>query len=210
MQGLENISKSSLVWFLLGGFAFLFVAISHFILQEYLKFPPCEQCVYVRYAFIVLGIGCWLLAWNPKGVFGALGILICAYGIFRGIVAALTLQKIQKALESETVVFGLKGCSLSPKFDFSLPWDVWIPTLFAPRGFCGLDIPMLHGVTDLSALQERLVAFYMDGWYLIPMWKFGTMAECAFAILLVYCAGIALVVWVRLYPLVIKFLKRKF
>ncbi|TLD80617.1 disulfide bond formation protein B [Helicobacter sp. MIT 11-5569] len=191
MQCLKNLSKKREVWFLFGVAAFFFVAFSHFILQKYLLLQPCEQCVYIRYAFVVLGIGCMLVAVNPKSLFGLFGILICIYALIKGIVAALMLDKIQKALQSETMVFGLKGCSLYPKFDFNLPLDIWIPQLFAPYGFCGIETPMINGIT-LSPLQEKLVAFYSEGWYLIPVLKFGTMAQCAFGIFILYAILITL------------------
>lgn len=181
-------------WFFLGILAFLFVAFSHFVLQRYLMLQPCEQCVYIRYAFVVLGFGCLLgmFAW-----FRYIGIGICIYALIKGILAALLLSKIQKAMQSETFIFGLKGCSLKPKFDFNLPLDVWIPSLFAPSGFCGIDTPMLNGIQTLSPLQEKLIALYANGWYLIPSLKFGTMAECALFIFVIYGVGIGILVLVN-------------
>ena len=121
---------------------------------------------------------------------GCFGVAICAYGITKGILSALILVKIQKALQSETFVFGLKGCSLSPSFDFNLPLDIWFPSLFAPKGFCGIDVPMLHETIKLSFLQEQLIDFYSDGWYLVPALKFGSMAECSLFIFVCYSVGI--------------------
>ncbi|MBX7489892.1 disulfide bond formation protein B [Helicobacter turcicus] len=192
MESLKRHNR--LFWLFLGVWAFLFVAFSHFVLQKYLFLQPCEQCVYIRYALVVLGFGCMIIAICPKSIVGFFGTLICAYALIKGIIAALTLNGIQKALQSETFIFGLKGCSLSPKFDFNLPLDVWIPTLFAPSGFCGRDIPILEGITNvqLSPLQEKFIALYYEGWYLIPALKFGTMAECALCIFVFYIVGITI------------------
>lgn len=191
MQSLKNLSEGYGSWLLLGLCAFLFVVFSHFVLQEYLMLPPCEQCVYIRYAFIVLGIGCWVMAIYPLGMLRYVGILICVYALIKGISAALVLDEIQQALQSETFVFGLKGCSLSPTFDFNLPLDSWIPQLFAPLGFCGYDVPIV-GEAPLSPLQEWLITLYSEGWYLIPTLKFGTMAQCAIGIFIFYVVVIAI------------------
>ncbi|MCI5968594.1 disulfide bond formation protein B [Helicobacter sp.] len=194
-----SFSQKRCVWIAFAVFAFLIVAFSHFVLQEYLFLQPCEQCVYIRYAFIVLGLGCCVIALSPRSIFGLFGIFICAYALARGVLAAFMLKGIQNALQSETFVFGLKGCSLNPKFDFNLPLDVWIPTLFAPSGFCGMDLPMLNRIQMLSPMQEWFVALYADGWYLIPTLKFGTMAECALFIFVVYGVGIGILFLTNFY-----------
>ncbi|EEO25999.1 disulfide bond formation protein B [Helicobacter winghamensis] len=181
-------------WFFLGILAFLFVAFSHFVLQKYLMLQPCEQCVYIRYAFVVLGFGCLLAMFC---VLRYVGIAFCVYGLINGILAAFRLIGIQNALESETFIFGLKGCSLNPKFDFNLPLDTWLPSLFAPSGFCGVDFPVLNGIQNLSPLQEWWISLYANGWYLIPSLKFGTMAECALFIFVIYGVGIGILVLVN-------------
>ncbi|WP_299546924.1 disulfide bond formation protein B [uncultured Helicobacter sp.] len=184
----------SKIWFFLGVMAFLFVVFSHFVLQNYLMLQPCEQCVYIRYAFIILGFGCLIARFF---VLRYVGIGICVYALIRGSSAAFSLIEIQKALKSETFIFGLNGCSLNPKFDFNLPLDVWMPKLFAPSGFCGIDTPMLNGIQTLLPLQEKLIALYAEGWYLIPMLKFGTMAECALFIFITYGVGIGILILVN-------------
>lgn len=186
LKTLQKLSNKRLVWLSLGGIAFFAVFLAH-LAQSYLFMPPCEQCVYIRYAFVVLGIGCLMCALNPKNIFLRIfGVIVALYAIIRGLSFALTLEKIHRALQSDSIVFGIKGCSLEPHFDFGLKLHQILPSIFKPFAYCGYDAPLVPQGVVLSTLQEKLIALYAQGWYVIPSLKFGSMAECAFVLFVLY------------------------
>ncbi len=181
---LKTLGNTRVFWIILGIVAIGIVLFSHFVIQEFLLIPPCEQCVYIRYAFVVLMLGCFIVALEPRSwIFKSIGVIVILYALVRGIVAARTLNTIHIALK-EGIVFGLKGCSLEPQFDFNLPLDTWIPQLFRPLGFCGYDMPYVN--MELSPFREWFIALYAEGWYVIPSLELGSMAQCALIIFVLY------------------------
>ncbi|MDY3112879.1 MAG: disulfide bond formation protein B [Helicobacter sp.] len=178
-------------WIFLGILSVFAVFLAHFM-QTYIFIPPCEQCVYIRFAFLVFSFGCFIVAINPRSlILKIVGILIITYAIFRGISFTLILYKIQTALKSDSFAFGVKGCSLAPSFDFNLPLDSWIPSLFKPQAYCGYDAPILPQGVVLSPLQEKLISNFGDGFYLIPSLKIGSLAECAFILFIIFGVAVA-------------------
>ena len=163
---------------------------------------PCEQCVYIRYAFVALGLGGAILGFGFQrqnltsdafSLVKILGFLIAFYGSIRGIIYSAFLLKVHRALNSsafsessdfaesediEDVIFGLQGCSMKPRFDFGLRLDEWLPSVFAPTGDCGQDFALPPSDIALSPLRAYFIEAYSQGWYLLPSVKFGTMAEC--------------------------------
>lgn len=184
LKSLKTLGNTRVFWIILGIVAIGIVLFSHFVIQEFLLIPPCEQCVYIRYAFVVLMLGCFIVALEPRSwIFKSIGVIVILYALVRGIVAARTLNAIHIALK-EGIVFGLKGCSLEPQFDFNLPLDTWIPQLFRPLGFCGYDMPYVN--MELSPFREWFIALYAEGWYVIPSLELGSMAQCALIIFVLY------------------------
>lgn len=184
LKSLKTLGNTRVFWIILGIVAIGIVLFSHFVIQEFLLIPPCEQCVYIRYAFVVLMLGCFIVALEPRSwIFKSIGVIVILYALVRGIVAARTLNTIHIALK-EGIVFGLKGCSLEPQFDFNLPLDTWIPQLFRPLGFCGYDMPYVN--MELSPFREWFIALYVEGWYVIPSLELGSMAQCALIIFVLY------------------------
>lgn len=184
LKSLKTLGNTRVFWIILGIVAIGIVLFSHFVIQEFLLIPPCEQCVYIRYAFVVLMLGCFIVALEPRSwIFKSIGVIVILYALVRGIVAARTLNTIHIALK-EGIVFGLKGCSLEPQFDFNLPLDTWIPQLFRPLGFCGYDMPYVN--MELSLFREWFIALYAEGWYVIPSLELGSMAQCALIIFVLY------------------------
>ena len=184
LKSLKTLGNTCVFWIILGIVAIGIVLFSHFVIQEFLLIPPCEQCVYIRYAFVVLMLGCFIVALEPRSwIFKSIGVIVILYALVRGIVAARTLNTIHIALK-EGIVFGLKGCSLEPQFDFNLPLDTWIPQLFRPLGFCGYDMPYVN--MELSPFREWFIALYAEGWYVIPSLELGSMAQCALIIFVLY------------------------
>lgn len=184
LKSLKTLGNTRVFWIILGIVAIGIVLFSHFVIQEFLLIPPCEQCVYIRYAFVVLMLGCFIVALEPRSwIFKSIGVIVILYALVRGIVAARTLNTIHITLK-EGIVFGLKGCSLEPQFDFNLPLDTWIPQLFRPLGFCGYDMPYVN--MELSPFREWFIALYAEGWYVIPSLELGSMAQCALIIFVLY------------------------
>lgn len=184
LKSLKTLGNMRVFWIILGIVAIGIVLFSHFVIQEFLLIPPCEQCVYIRYAFVVLALGCFMVTLEPRSwIFKGIGVIVILYALVRGIVAARTLNTIHIALK-EGIGFGLKGCALEPQFDFNLPLDTWIPQLFRPLGFCGYDMPYV--TIELSAFREWFIALYAEGWYVIPSLEFGSMAQCALVIFVLY------------------------
>ena len=184
LKSLKTLGNTRVFGIILGIVAIGIVLFSHFVIQEFLLIPPCEQCVYIRYAFVVLMLGCFIVALEPRSwIFKSIGVIVILYALVRGIVAARTLNTIHIALK-EGIVFGLKGCSLAPQFDFNLPLDTWIPQLFRPLGFCGYDMPYVN--MELSPFREWFIALYAEGWYVIPSLELGSMAQCALIIFVLY------------------------
>lgn len=187
-------------WILLAGVSLGLVVLSHYVLQVYGYMRPCEQCVYIRYAFIVQAFGALIIALAPRSAlaFGIGGVCMLYAGV-RGIMSAWQLHRIHTAIHSDEVVFGVRGCSMEAHFDFGLPLDRWLPEWFAPSGDCGLDAPIIPSGVVLSGVQKAFVELYANGWYLLPRWEIGTMAQCCLLVFGVCVAIMAACVWFRLW-----------
>ena len=171
----------------------LMVLIAHYVFQEWLHMLPCEQCVYIRYGNLVMALGCVIAMINPKWLITkVLGYGVTIYGLLYTVACSWKLIKIHHAVHSDDLeaMFGMQGCSLEPKYPFGLPLEKWAPDWFQPTGDCGYDAPVVPNGVDLSGLQAWFIEWYQsyDGWYLIPQWKFLSMAECC----LLACAVVAL------------------
>lgn len=185
-------------WILLAGVSLGLVVFSHYVLQVYGYMRPCEQCVYIRYAFVVFACGTSLVALAPSSrvAFGV-GYVCMLYACVRGLAAAWQLHRIHTAIHSDEVVFGIRGCSMQAHFDFGLPLDRWLPGWFAPSGDCGFDMPIIPSGVALSGLRKAFVELYANGWYLLPRWEIGTMAQCCLVIFSALLVMILLFAWGR-------------
>ena len=133
------------------------VVLAHNVFQVWLYMKPCEQCVYIRFGFLVIALGGLITIINPKNL--ALKLVGAVVGIYGA-------------------VYGLM-CSI------------------LPTGDCGYDTAVVPDGTVLSDAQRFLIDMYnsADSWYLVPAWKFMSMAQCcmlAFSvamILIVVLAG---------------------
>ena len=148
--------------------------LSHAFFQNYLFMQPCEQCIYVRFAFCVLILACILLCFKFVKF---LGFSLAFFGIFCGLKASLKLMQIHAALLSNNPF--LASCSNFPHFAFNIPLDKFFPSLFTITGICGLDAPTPPSDVNLSVTQSFFVELYSQGWYLIPKYHFITMAEAS-------------------------------
>ncbi len=151
--------------------------LAHSVFQVWLYMKPCEHCVYIRFAFFCLVFGGVIAAINPKNViFKVIGYVLAFWGGIEGVNSSLKLDKIHQVVRSD-YPFGVQGCSTDPTFAFGLPLDKWSPDWFKPTGDCGFDNPIVPDDVTLSGLQQFLVDFYADGWYLWPASHFMNMAQ---------------------------------
>ncbi len=159
---------------------------------------PCEQCVYIRFGFLVVALGALITVINPKNlILKLVGLVVSVYGAVYGLMCSFKLSSIHHAIHGDDMeaVFGMQGCSLEPKYPFGLPLEKWAPDWFLPTGDCGYDTAVVPDGTVLSSAQQFLINMYnsADSWYLIPAWKFMSMAQCC-----ILAFGVALVMVVVL------------
>ena len=178
-------------WLLMAGTSAAMLVIAHSLFQNYLYMRPCEQCVYTRFAFLLMMIGGLVAAIGPRTVaLKLIGYGLAFWGVIYGIGVAIKLDRIHAAVHSDNP-FGVQGCSTEPVFPFGLPLDRWSVEWFKPTGDCGYDNPTVPDGTQLSAIQQWLVDFYADGWYLWPKSHFMNMAQ---ATLIVFAVCLAVLI----------------
>ena len=137
------------------------VLIAHNVFQVWLYMKPCEQCVYIRFAFLCMTFGCLFPIVFPKSLACRIISYVCGvYGCIYGIMCSLKLDSIHRAIHSDDLdaMFGMQGCSLEPHYPFGLPLEKWAPDWFLPTGDCGYDN------SDVQHVQRRgrLVSHPLD------------------------------------------------
>ena len=185
-------------WLLIIFLSCALVVIAHNVFQVWLYMKPCEQCVYIRFGFLVVALGALITVINPKNlILKLVGLVVSVYGAVYGLMCSFKLSSIHHAIHGDDMeaVFGMQGCSLEPKYPFGLPLEKWAPDWFLPTGDCGYDTAVVSDGTVLSSAQQFLINMYnsADSWYLIPAWKFMSMAQCC-----ILAFGVALVMVVVL------------
>lgn len=202
-------------WVLMASVGILLVCIAHYFFQHYLYMEPCEQCVYIRFAFFVMSLGGIIAAIAPKNiVLKTIGYILAFYGVILGIGYCLTLDKIHEAVHSENPFGGVDGCREIPIYPFNLKLYELAPDWFLPTGECGMDNPVVpeEEYEKLDSIQQFFVGtydkeneelledgFYTQGWYLIPSLHFMNMAQACliafgFAFLLLFIMAISQVI----------------
>ncbi|MDR3346480.1 MAG: protein-disulfide oxidoreductase DsbI [Campylobacteraceae bacterium] len=173
------------LWLLMAFCSIFLVIIAHSLFQHYIYMAPCEQCVYIRFAFFCMFFAGLIAAINPKVlVLKIIGYVLAFWGVWQGIVYSGKLNAIHKAVRADDP-FGVQGCSAEPTFPFNMPLDRWFSDWFKPTGDCGYDNPIVPDDAVLSSLQQWFVDFYSEGWYLLPEYHFINMAQaCLFAFVL--------------------------
>jgi len=183
LSRLHALSVRRLPWIVIAFLAFLSLLIAHGVFQKWLFMAPCEQCVLIRFAFLLTGLGAMLVAIAPTHLACHLpGLALSFYGLADALTRSLELSRVHTAMHSDSVdaIFGLQGCSGQVHYPFGLPLDRWFADWFAATGECGLDAPIIPAGVKLEGLQAALVNLYTaaDGWYLIPSIKWLNMADC--------------------------------
>lgn len=180
IQTINRWQDARFLWIVMAIAMFGLVIVAHSIFQNYIYMKPCEQCVYIRFSMIVMAIGGIVAAINPKQIFlKIIGYVFAFYGAIIGMIYCIKLNDIHHAVHGDDP-FGVQGCSTDPNFPFGLPLAQWAPDWFQPTGDCGYDNPIVPDGVTLSGLQQWLVDFYADGWYLIPKYHFMNMAQACF------------------------------
>ena len=175
---MAKFQDSRISWAILVFVSVALVVIAHSLFQNYAYMPPCEQCVYIRFAFLCMALGGVIAMINPKNLlFAIIGYVFAFWGAVQGIMYSVKLAKIHEAVHGDDP-FGVQGCSTEPHYPFGLPLEKWAPDWFMPTGDCGYDSPMVPDGAVLSDLQKNIVDLYTDGWYLVPSSKFMSMADC--------------------------------
>ncbi|WP_149718458.1 protein-disulfide oxidoreductase DsbI [Campylobacter concisus] len=175
---MAKFQDSRISWAILVFVSVALVVIAHSLFQNYAYMPPCEQCVYIRFAFLCMALGGVIAIINPKNLlFALVGYVFAFWGAVQGIMYSVKLAKIHDAVHGDDP-FGVQGCSTEPHYPFGLPLEKWAPDWFMPTGDCGYDSPMVPDGAVLSDLQKSIVDLYEDGWYLVPSSKFMSMADC--------------------------------
>ncbi|ORI01063.1 protein-disulfide oxidoreductase DsbI [Campylobacter concisus] len=175
---MAKFQDSRISWAILVFVSVALVVIAHSLFQNYAYMPPCEQCVYIRFAFLCMALGGVIAMINPKNLlFALIGYVFAFWGAVQGIMYSVKLAKIHDAVHGDDP-FGVQGCSTEPHYPFGLPLEKWAPDWFMPTGDCGYDSPMVPDGVVLSDLQKNIVDLYADGWYLVPSSKFMSMADC--------------------------------
>ena len=185
-------------WLLIIFLSCALVVIAHNVFQVWLYMKPCEQCVYIRFGFLVVALGALITVINPKNLtLKLVGLVVSVYGAVYGLMCSFKLSSIHHAIHGDDMeaVFGMQGCSLEPKYPFGLALEKWAPDWFLPTGDCGYDTAVVPDGTVLSSAQQFLINMYnsADSWYLIPAWKFMSMAQCC-----ILAFGVALIMVVCL------------
>ncbi len=178
VQKIAKFQDNRYTWALLIFVSVGLVVLAHSLFQEYVYMPPCEQCVYIRFAFLCMALGGVIAIIDPKNlVLAAVGYIFAFWGAVQGIMYSVKLAKIHAAVHGDDP-FGVQGCSTEPHYPFGIPLEKWAPDWFLPTGDCGYDSPIVPDGVTLSGVQKYLVDLYQDGWYLIPSAKFMSMADC--------------------------------
>ena len=147
-------------WALMAAVCVLLVLVAHYMFQVWLYMAPCEQCVYIRYGFLVMALGGIICLVNPKNIaLKIVGYALAIYGAVYGLMCSVKLEAIHHAVHSDdpTAMFGMQGCSTDPHYPLDLPLAQWAPDWFKPTGDCGYDLAVVPDGTQLSSLQQWFI-----------------------------------------------------
>ena len=198
IQTVAKWQDNRFLWLLMATASLGLIVVAHSLFQNYIYMAPCEQCVYIRFAFFCMVFGGVIAAINPKIlILKIIGYILAFWGIIQGIMYSIKLNIIHHAAHGDDP-FGVQGCSAEPSFPLGLALDKWFPNWFNPTGDCGFDSAIPPEGIELSGLQQWLVDFYADGWYLIPSAQLVNMAQaCLFAFIVCFCfLGAMFVSWI--------------
>ncbi len=174
---------SRFLWGLMAVLAASLIILAHNVFQVYLYMKPCEQCVYIRAAFLGIALAGLIALPYPRSlILRLVGYVLAVASSIYGVMCSLKLARIHHAVHSTDMdaLFGLQGCSLDPKYPFGIPLHKWAPDWFLPTGDCGYENSEVPANVALDPLQRYLIEMYDNagGWYLWPSEHFLSMAQC--------------------------------
>ena len=126
-------------WALMAAVCVLLVLVAHYMFQVWLYMAPCEQCVYIRYGFLVMALGGIICLVNPKNIaLKIVGYALAIYGAVYGLMCSVKLEAIHHAVHSDdpTAMFGMQGCSTDPHYPLDLPLAQWGISISKPPLRC--------------------------------------------------------------------------
>lgn len=180
---------SKYFWLLIAFVSAFSVFVAHYVFQVWLFMPPCENCVYIRYAFFVVLIGAVLAFVLPRILrFISYGLII--YGAGYGASVSITLMNIKASINNANP-FGANGCKLEPSFHFGLPLHEWWEDMFAPKALCGFDAPQPPLGQSFAGLRGYLLEAYEQGWYLLPKYELISLSEISLVLFVLILALLA-------------------
>ena len=144
-------------WVLMAAVCVLLVLVAHYMFQVWLYMAPCEQCVYIRFGFLVMAIGGLICVINPKNlILKVLGYAFAFAGAIYGLKCSVKLEAIHHAIHSDdpTAMFGMQGCSSDPHYPFDLPLAQWAPDWFTIISYCRLHRSLIPDSLS-SRVEDR-------------------------------------------------------
>ena len=103
-------------WALIIVFSCALVVLAHNVFQVWLYMKPCEQCVYIRFGFLVIALGGLITIINPKSlIFKLVGAVVGLYGCIYGLMCSIKLSSIHHAIHGDDMdaVFGKQAARSS-------------------------------------------------------------------------------------------------
>ncbi|XKM14127.1 disulfide bond formation protein B [Orbaceae bacterium ac157xtp] len=131
--------------------------IAIFYFQDYLQLNPCEKCVVIRLAVLVIFFAMGLCAINPKNrILKIVSYLLLSWAIIQGFLWSFELDAITREFNHS----GFSYCTITTvKFPFNLPLDQWFPSIFLPTGICGEDMWYFLGF-NMAQYMMLIFAIY--------------------------------------------------
>jgi disulfide bond formation protein DsbB len=145
------------LWLAGGLSAACFEIFSYLYFQRYLGLRPCEYCVLIRLAMVLLALGGLVGAIYPKSLIAKVpGYIIAIGASVWGLVLSVRLEFI--VLESATPGYIPPCSSGQTSFPLGIPLDKMLPGHFHASGTCGVD-----GLWDFwgFTMTELLIMAYV-------------------------------------------------
>lgn len=129
LQYLNHFFARRLAWLLMALMAVI-LELAALYFQHVMLINPCVMCIYERCAlFGIMGAGI-VGAVAPYSKLRHIGILIWLYSAWRGI--QLSWQHTMLQLHPSP----FRTCDFAARFPSWLPFDKWLPSVFAATGDC--------------------------------------------------------------------------
>lgn len=173
------------LWILVTLSAFFSLGISYFFFELYLYMQPCEQCVHIRFCMMSVAVAGIIATISPKNLISRIiAHTLSLYGTISGIFFSYKLNAIHKAIKQNNLIEAQQGCSNDSSLILNMPINE-MSTIFKPSGKCGYDSPIVPTGAELDTIQQWLINFYANGWYLIPKYQFINMAQMCMIVFLI-------------------------